>query len=166
MKTKKLSIKQEAVIADVLKTVKEGGKLSVAKSVEKIYDVKSPKVASVMASQNLANPDFRLSLLAALEERNIIGANSKVEQVLSEGLDATKKQAIVVDRDDRGRPILEYVNETDFGTRLEYAKEINKIAGVYAPEKHETKKFNLNLNMSKEELADRIRSLRGELEEI
>lgn len=164
--TKKLSIKQEAVIADVLKTVKRGEKLSVAKSVEKIYDVKSSKVASVIASQNLANPDFRLTLLEALEERSIIGADSKVEKVLAEGLDATKGVSLVVGHDERGKPILDIEQVADHGTRLEFAKEINKIAGVYAPEKRETKKFSFNLNMSKEEVADRIKALRGELEDV
>jgi hypothetical protein len=146
---KKLSIKQEAVIADVLKTVKEGGKLSVSKSTEKIYDVKSRAIAQSISSQNLAIPEFRQALLNGLEERQILGANSRVEGRLAEGLDA---------EDDRGN--------LDRKTILEYIKEINKVAGVYAPEQRESKHLRLNMNMSKEEVADKIKSLQGELEDV
>jgi len=145
-KKRKLTTKQEAVISDVVKTVKEGGKLSVADSVERIYNVKNRKNANSIAHQNLAKDDFRFALLKALEEREILGPGSKVENRLVEGLDAESK------------------GETDFRTRLEYIKEINKIAGVYAPDKKETKHMSLNLNMTKEELEERIKSLKEELE--
>jgi len=139
---RKLSANQEAVIADVVKSVKDGERFSIAKSVERIHKIK-PKSASTIAGRNWKQQEFREALLSALEERQIIGANSKVEQRLVEGLDA------------------EGVMGIDFRTRLEYVKEINKISGVYAPEKRETMK--LNLNMTKEEMDEKISQLRDEL---
>ena len=53
----------------------------------------------------------------------------------------------------------------DYRIRLEYIKEINKIAGVYAPEQKETRKLSLNLNMSEEEATQKIKELKGELGE-
>lgn len=142
---KKLSIKQEAVIADVIRSVNGGGGFSVAGSVEKIYNA-TKESASTLASRYLRDDDFRGTLLSALESRKIIGANSKVERRLVEGLDA------------------ETVNGADYHSRLEYIKEINKIVGVYAPEKRETKSLSLNLNMTKEELDEKVRSLQEELD--
>ena len=144
-KGRKLTPKEDAVIRDVVKSVKGGEKFSVSKSVERIYDVSSKASASSIAYKKMANEDFRITLLNALEDRDIIGADSKVEQRLTEGLDAEAK------------------GETDYRTRLEYIKEINKIAGVYAPEKRETKSLKLNLDMTKEELESKIASLKDEL---
>ena len=144
-KGKKLTTKQEAVIRDVVRSVKKGEKFDVARSTEKIYDVSSKASASSIAAKNLRKEPFREALLDALEERDIIGANSKVEKRLTEGLDAESK------------------GETDFKTRLEYIKEINKIAGVYAPLKTESKHLKLNMNMSEEELDKKIENLRKEL---
>lgn len=145
-KKRKLTTKQEAVITEVVRDVKKGNKLSVADAVERIYNVSSRKSAHAVASKNLSNPDFRSALLKALEERDVLGKGSKVENRLVEGLDAESK------------------GETDYRTRLEYIKEIHKIAGVYAPEKHESRKMTLNLNMSKEELEEKIKTLREELD--
>lgn len=144
-KRSKLTPKEEAVITDVVRAVDAGEGFSVSKSVHRIYNM-NKNSASVEASRKLNNEDFRNALMLALENRKIIGADSKVERVLDEGLDAENK------------------GEPDHRTRLEYAKEINKIAGVYAPEKKETKSLNLNLNMDKEELTGRIRELQEELE--
>lgn len=147
MKTnRKLTTKQEAVITEVVRDMKKGEKLSVTNAVERIYNVTSRKSAAAVATKNLADPDFRVALLKALEERDILGPGSKVENRLVEGLDA----------EDKG--------ETDYRTRLEYIKEIHKIAGVYAPDKHETRKMTLNLNMSKEELEEKIKALKEELD--
>jgi hypothetical protein len=146
-KGRKLTTKQEAVIREVVRSVRDGEKFSVANAVEKIYNIKKTS-AHPMAAKNLRNDNFREALLDALEERRIIGADSKVEQVLSEGLDAESK------------------GEVDYRTRLEYAKEINKIAGVYAPERHESKHLKLNLNLSKEELDEKIKDLKDELDDV
>ena len=53
--------------------------------------------------------------------------------------------------------------KVDFRTRLDYVKEINKVSGVYAPTKTESKSMKLNLDMSKEELEGKIKELQGEL---
>ena len=145
-KGRKLTSKEEAVIVDVVRSVNKGDKFSVARSVERIHDA-TKKSSAVIASRKMSNDDFRNTLMAALEQREIIGADSKVEQVLSEGLDAlTEKE------------------NPDFRVRLDYAKEINKIAGVYAPERRETKSMHLNLNMSEEELKKKIAELGKEFE--
>jgi len=146
-KKHKLTPKEEAVIVETVRSVNEGEKFSVARSVEKIYDVKKTSAAA-MASKKMRNDDFRLTLLTALENRNIIGADSKVEQVLDEGLEATTLG-----------------DDPDYRVRLDYAKEINKIAGVYAPEKRETKSMHLNLDMTEEELDKKIKELSEELQD-
>jgi hypothetical protein len=143
-KGRKLSQKQEAVIRDVVKSVNDGDSFSVARSVKKIYDVKKTS-ANTIASRNMKKDDFRNALMDALEGRNIIGADSKVEQRLDEGLDARDGERI------------------DFRTRLDYVKEINKISGVYAPTQTETKSLKLNMDMSKEELENKIKLLQEEL---
>ena len=141
----KLTIKQEAVIADVIRSVKDGEKMSVAKSVERIYETKNIGSARTLATRNLNNDDFREALLFALEDRKILGADSEVEEVLASGLKAESK------------------GEIDYRTRLEYVKEINKVAGMYAPERRESHNIKLNLNMTKEELDKKIRLLKEEL---
>ena len=145
-KGRKLTPKQEAVIKDVVKSVREGEKFSVAKSVGRIYDVNGPASAATIASKNLSKDYFRDALMDALEERNIIGVDSKVEQRLDEGLDARDGERV------------------DFRARLDYVKEINKIAGLYAPTKTESRSMKLNLDMSKEELEGKIKQLQEELE--
>jgi hypothetical protein len=52
----------------------------------------------------------------------------------------------------------------DYATRLKYIQEINKIAGVYAPERKETKTLRLNVDVSEEELDEKIKKLQRELE--
>ena len=144
-KRQKLTTKQAGVIADAVKGVREGGKLKLAESVEKIYNVSSIHSARSIATANWGKEHFREALLNALEERKIIGADSKVEKVLTSGLDAEKE------------------GEVDHRTRLDYAKEINKISGVYAAEKKETKTMKLNMDLSEEELNRKINALREEL---
>ena len=144
-KKHKLTPKEEAVISDVIRSVNEGESFSPAKSVERIYDVRKSSAATI-ASKKMRDDDFRNALMRALEERRIIGADSKVEQVLAEGLDATSGE------------------DPDFKVRLDYAKEINKIAGVYAPEKKETKSLHLNLNMTEEEMEEKIKELQEQLQ--
>ena len=145
-KKHKLTPKEDAVIAETVRAVNAGEKFSLAKSVEKIYNVKKTSAATI-ASQKAGQHDFRATLLAALENRKIIGADSRVEQVLDEGLDAVTEK-----------------DNPDFRVRLDYVKEINKIAGVLAPLKSETKSMRLNMDMSEEELNKKIKALKEELE--
>jgi hypothetical protein len=147
-KKRKLTPKEEAVIAETVRAMNAGEKFSLAKSVDKVYNVTKESSAKNIASQKMNNDMFRNALLVALEDRRIIGADSKVEKVLVEGLDAERE------------------GDPDHRIRLDYAKEINKISGVYAPQKLETKSMSLNLNMSDEEMKQKIRELQGELEDV
>ena len=52
-----------------------------------------------------------------------------------EGLRATTRKPHLIDRDDKGRPIYDYVSEDDFSTRHKYLDTAYKLKGVYAPEK-------------------------------
>jgi len=113
-----------------------------------VYNAKNDKNVRAIVHNNFKNPDFRAALVAGLERENILGANSRVERRLVEGLDAETDKGSV-----------------DYRIRLEYIKEINKIAGVYAPEQKETRKLSLNLNMSEEEATQKIKELKGELGE-
>ena len=49
-----------------------------------------------------------------------------------EGLDAVTKKPHLVDRDDKGRPVYEYVSEDDFAVRHKYLDSAYKLKGRYA----------------------------------
>jgi len=143
----KLTPKQQAVVEIAVNDVAEGRGLDLTEATRKIYNVNGKRSAQAISGKNLTRKHFRQALMNGLTKRNIIGENSRVEVVLDQGLDAEFK----------GRP--------DHKTRLEYVKEINKISGVYAAEKRETKSMNLNIDMSQEELEERIKNLNKELNE-
>jgi hypothetical protein len=90
-----------------------------------------------------------MALLDALERNGLIGVDSKVSRVLINGLEAVK--------------LTKFGLMDDYMARLAYAQEINKISGVYAPEKRESKNLNLNVDITPEELDQRIESLSKEL---
>src|SRR3990167_4191728 len=50
-------------------------------------------------------------------------------KVHKEGLSATTKKPHLIDRDDKGRPVYEYVPETDFSTRHKYLATGYKVRG-------------------------------------
>lgn len=56
-------------------------------------------------------------------------------KVHKEGLKATTKKPHLIDRDDKGRPIYDYVKENDFQTRHKYLDTAYKIKGRHAPDK-------------------------------
>lgn len=139
-----LTYKQRLVIADATAKVGRGGKPDLIGSVEKFYNVKNRNTAqSVLVNLN-KNQNFREALVASLVEKRIIGADSRTEDVLLEGLEAETKD---------GRP--------DYDIRLKHVQEINKISGVYAPEKRQN--LNLNLDMSEDELEEHIKELQMQL---
>jgi hypothetical protein len=142
-----LTQKQRLTIADMIGKVKKGVPLTPSASVEKFYNVGSKEMAQVIASRNMKNPDFRTALMEGLEAKQILGRDSRVESGLDQGLEATDKDGNV-----------------DYATRLKYIQEINKIAGVYAPERKETKTLRLNVDVSEEELDEKIKKLQRELE--
>ncbi len=63
-------------------------------------------------------------------------------RVHQEGLAATTKRPHLIDRDDKGRPVYDYIDEDDYATRHRYLDSAYKLKGLYAPEKS----INLNIN--------------------
>lgn len=143
-----LTHKQRLVIEDLAKKINQGKPMDAASSTQKFYDVKNRKNAQKITYRNFKSSDFRNALLQELDRYQVIGKDSKVSTKLTEGLEATN---------DRGN--------IDFNARLKYIQEINKIAGIYAPTQSETKTMNLNVDITKEELDDRIKQLQSELGE-
>lgn len=144
-----LSIKQRAVINDMVNDVQTGKGMSPVKSHAKIYPVKNKNVAYQLANRNVSKDNFREALLFQLKENNIIGKNGKVERRLMEGLDA--------------KTTGKFGGEADPKVRLEYIKEINKITGVYAPEKKQTASLKLRMDLTPEQIDRNIEKLTKEL---
>ena len=139
----KLTYKQELVVRDVTEKVNQGKPMAIIESIEKFYNTKNRNSAKSVLAKNLKSTNFRDALMTSLVEKQILGADSKTEKVLLEGLDAEKG------------------GEVAHETRLRFVQEINKIAGVYAPE---TKKnLNLNLDVTEAELDAKIKALQEEL---
>jgi hypothetical protein len=141
-----LTKKQELVIADAIQSVANGGKLNLTASTEKIYNTKNKNGSAVVAYQNYNKINFREALIAGLDNKGILGQNGKLNQRLAEGLDATTETGSI-----------------DYNNRLKYTQEINKILGTYAPEKKQTSKLNINLDLSPKEMEQRIKTLQSEL---
>ena len=142
-----LTGKQLLVVEDMIEKVKAGKSIDPIESTKKVYNVSTHDSAKTITYRNLNNPDIRRALIEGFHEKNIIGANSRVEQRLDEGLDATDKDGSV-----------------DYANRLKYIQEINKIVDVYAPKRVEKKTMTLNLDLSEEELDKKIKDLQDELE--
>ena len=140
-----LTYKQDLVVKDVMNKVKQGKKMTIVESVEKFYNVKNRDSAKQVVAYNMRQPNFREALVASLIEKKILGADSITEGKLIEGLDAIDKDGNV-----------------NFDTRLKYIQEVNKIGGVYAPERKQT--MSLNVDMREEELNGRIKELQEQLE--
>jgi hypothetical protein len=135
-----LTYKQDLVIKDAVSDIEMGKSMNLAKSVEKFYNVKNRKSTSQVIRSNMQNKNFREALIESLVDKKILGANSLTENRLLEGLDAETKDGFI-----------------DYDVRLKYVQEINKVAGVYAPERKAT--MNLNVDMSEEELDKHIKEL-------
>ena len=146
-----LTAKQRLVIKDMIDKIEKGGSMTPVESTKKFYNVKNDNSARVLTHKNLAKSNFRQALLSGLQGKNILGQDSIIEQRLTEGLNATKK----------------YKDEEvpDYPTILKFIQEIHKIAGVYAPERKETKSMILKADITEEELDEKIRRLQDELNE-
>lgn len=144
-----LSSKQKLVIDDMVNDIEHGKKLDAVKSTKLAYNTTNDKVIANVNSKNMSKDGFRQALIDGLSKSKIIGANSKVEQRLAEGLDA-----LTTGKDG---------GEVDHKTRLAFIQEINKITGVYAPEKIDKRTLKINVDMSSEELQDKINQLQAEL---
>ena len=57
-----------------------------------------------------------------------------------EGLEATTKKPHLIDRDDKGRPVYDYVPEDDYSTRHKYLDSAYKIKSKYPKESQEGNK--------------------------
>lgn len=68
-----------------------------------------------------------------------------------EGLEATIKKPYLVDRDDKGRPIYEYISEEDFSTRHKYLDSAYKLKGRYKDEEG-SKNWNVIIDKMRVEL--------------
>ena len=147
---KKLSAKQKLVVEDIVEKINKGEAPDPVGSTERFYNVTSKNSARSITSQNFAKPEFRSYLMEGLHKKGIVGVDSKVEKRLEEGLEATN--------------VLKGGNlAIDYRTRLSYIQEINKILGVYAPQKVEKKTLTLTLDVSEEELDAKIAALNEEL---
>ena len=105
--------------------------------------------------RRMRNPNFRAALVDALLKYRVIGEKGKVGKVLEEGLEAKK-----IIRDKNGEVI---ATEPDHKARLAYVQEINKITGVYAPAKSETRKVSVNFDLKQKELDKKLESLAAEV---
>jgi hypothetical protein len=140
-----LTYKQDLVIRDVTEKVKQGKNPDMVASVERFYNVKNNASARSILAGNMSQHNFREALVTNLVEKKILGADSLTETRLIEGLDATN---------DKGN--------VDYDARLKYIQEVNKVAGLYAPEIKKT--MSLNIDMTEEELDKHIFELQSELD--
>ena len=148
-KTKKnphgLTYKQDLVIRDVIEKANQGKPMDLIGSVEKFYNVKNRASSTSVLSHNMSSPNFREALITSLTEKKVLGADGVVEQRTIEGLDATTERGTV-----------------DYGNRLKYIQEINKIVGVYSPEVKKT--MSLTVDLTEEQLDAHIEELQKQLE--
>jgi hypothetical protein len=104
----------------------------------KNFPLKNKNSAGSKASQLFKKPKIVAiikSLADAFPEKDLI-------KVHKEGLAATTLKPHLVDRDDKGRPVYEYMLEDDYAVRHKYLDTAYKLKGAYAPEKS----INLNIN--------------------
>lgn len=145
-----LTNKQQLMITDIAESVQKGNGFKPVESAKKFYNVKDYNNANSVATYNMKSEDFRNALMAELHKKNIIGENGLVNTKLIEGLDATK--------------LTKYGDSVDYGVRLDYIKEINKVIGAYAPEKKDIRQLSIKTDMSEDALNDKIDKLMKELE--
>lgn len=140
-----LTGKQLLAMEDMARKIKKGEPIDPVGSTEKFYEAGSKNMARVITSTNLHNTNFRAALIDELHKEGMIGPNSVVGEKLMEGLEAEGKDG------------------PDYKTRLAYIQEIHKVIGVYAPQKVEKKSLTMNVDVSEEELDEKIKKLQEEL---
>jgi len=148
-----LTPKQQLVIADAVDGVEKTGKLNLIASTKKMYNTHHPRSPASISKENFGRIDFRNALIQSLQNKKILGVNGKVEQRLVEGLDAITSSPT-------GNEMI------DYGNRLKYVQELNKIAGVYSPDRKQTQLFSFNINMTEEEADEKIRRYGEQLDKI
>lgn len=108
-----LTLKQQLFIAHLVTTIRTGKPIKPKESIKAVYHVKNDTTARSMASEYLAKPNIQQSLQHELKKVGLMGNDSKVEQRLTEGLDAVTSNGMV-----------------DYMVRLHYIQEIHKIVGM------------------------------------
>src|SRR3990167_5508000 len=90
-----------------------------------------------------------------LMEKNL--PDKLLAKVHLEGLKATEKKPHLIDRDDKGRPVYEYIKEDDFSTRHKYLDSAYKLKKKYPKEGElsEGNKIQINVIFVDKELAKR-----------
>lgn len=106
-----LSAKQKLVINDMVDDVSNGRGINPAQSTKKFYAAKSMKNAAEISRQNWNKLGFQDALHDRLKQANISG---RLALSLNEGLEA-----------------VDSIGHVDYGIRLDYIKEVNRILGVY-----------------------------------
>lgn len=140
-----LSKKQMLTIEEVKNQIVRGEVPNLAKAHNKIYDTKGR--GAELAYQNYNRLNYRQALIEALQERQIIGENGKVEQRLVEGLDATDNN-----------------NKPNLSVRLEYIKEISKMIGLYSQKERPDKSLGISIQLNRDTtLEHEIRQMEEEL---
>lgn len=145
-----LSSKQKLVIDDMVADIEQGKPIDAVKSTGLFYGSTDIKTIRPIASKNTSRDNFREALIEKLSKSKIIGKNSRIANKLSEGLEAVS--------------IGKFGHAVDYKTRLAYIQEINKITGVYAPEKIDKRTLKINVDMTSEELQNKINELQKELQ--
>ncbi len=82
-------------------------------------------------------------------------------KVHKEGLQATTKKPHLIDRDDKGRPVYDYIPEDDYSVRHKYLDTAYKLKGSYAPEKSLTVNVEVPIGKQKTATDAIIRFLNG-----
>lgn len=157
-----LTNKQLLVIDDMVANLEKEGHITPVSSTSKFYNVSSKASAAVVSSKNMKDPDFRAALIEKISGGALyFGEDPVIDKSLREGLTATTARQEIIGYDEKGKPVFVYVKDPDYKTRLSYIQELNKIAGVYAPEKKVTK--TMKYEMTEEEVEKRILELQEEL---
>lgn len=105
-----------------------------ATAIKEIVDTRGNATAAMRkagyAEKTIKNPKNLTESKAFKEVMEAQGiSDERLANILSEGLDATTKKPHLVDRDDKGRPIYEYVKEDDFLTRHKYLETSLRLKG-------------------------------------
>ena len=124
---------QKKAFDTTLKTIENGEKVVLGKiMIESGYS----ETSAINPGKNLTNTKGWEELMDKYLPDTLLAKKHK------EGLEATSKKPHLVDRDDKGRPVYEYVKEDDFSTRHRYLETAYKIKGKYK----EVSPVNINID--------------------
>jgi len=156
---KGLTVKQQNFVDEVVRQIKEEGKLNVKEATLKTYEAK-PSSAAAMGHENLTKPYIRDAYLAELEAQGV--TDELAAKAVRGAMKAEQRQ--------RNYETGEVYYEPDHRTRLKAAKEYHKLRGVY-PDKtvrvdKRIAKFDLYTDMNITELQRRLKTVEGEISKL